>query len=153
MVRQWRCARPQQLPRDPSEATLALLKNDIQLFPIGLAAVGGHFKEGRLTALAVATEKRIPMLPEVPTMAEAGVPGFEVTVWHGVCGPARLPRPILERLNADVVAALTARDVQQRLVEQGIDAAPLSPEEFSAFIRSEVAKWAKVVKQSGARAE
>jgi len=80
--------------RGSPEATLALLKNDIQLFPIGLAAVGGHFKEGRLTALAVATEKRVPMLPDVPTMGESGYPGFVASNWWGMAAPAGTPHQL-----------------------------------------------------------
>src|SRR5882757_8993024 len=95
--------------RGSPEATLALLKNDIQLFPIGLAAVGGNYKDGRLTALAVATENRIPMLPDVPTMAESGFPGFVASNWWGMAAPAGTPDDILDTLAQAVAEAQKTR--------------------------------------------
>jgi tripartite-type tricarboxylate transporter receptor subunit TctC len=136
-----------------SQATTDLLAGQVQMMILNLPSQLPSIKAGRTRALAVTSAKRAAQLPEVPTMAEAGVPGFEVTVWYGICGPARLARPILDKLNAEVVAALRGRDTQQRLLDQGIDAAPMTPEEFGSFMRAEVAKWAKVVKDSGARAD
>jgi tripartite-type tricarboxylate transporter receptor subunit TctC len=107
-------------------------------------------KAGRVRALGITTLKRSTQLPEVPTIAESGVPGFEVMVWYGMCAPAAAPEPILAKLNADVLKALATPDLQQRLTEQGIDAAPMTRRDFDAFIRSETLKWAKAVKDSGA---
>ena len=110
-------------------------------------------KSGRVRALGITTAKRSAQLPEVPTIAESGVPGFEVMVWYGMCAPAAVPGSILAKLNADVLKALATADLQQRLTEQGIDAAPMTRQEFEAFIKSETVKWAKAVKDSGATAE
>lgn len=110
-------------------------------------------KSGKLRALAVTSAKRFPALPDLPTMQEAGVPGYEATAWFGIVAPKATPRPIVERLNAEVNKALALPEVKQRLLQQGAEAAPGSPEDFAAFIHNEVAKWAKVVKASGAKVD
>jgi len=110
-------------------------------------------KSGKLRALAVTSAKRFPALPDLPTMQEAGVPGFEATAWFGMVAPKAMPRPIVERLNAEVNKALAMPDVREKLLQQGAEAAPGSPEDFGRFIHNEVAKWAKVVKASGARVD
>jgi tripartite-type tricarboxylate transporter receptor subunit TctC len=105
-------------------------------------------KSGRTRALAVTSPKRTSHLPDVPTMMEAGVQ-LDVTVWYGLCAPAAVPKTVVAKLNADLHKALNAPDVQRRLMEQGVDPAPSTPEEFAAFIRAETGKWAKVVKEAG----
>jgi tripartite-type tricarboxylate transporter receptor subunit TctC len=110
-------------------------------------------KVGKVRALAVTSPKRSVYLPDAATMIESGVPDFEVTVWYGMCAPAAVPKPILAKLNADLVKALNMPDVQQRLAAQGVDAAPTTAEQFAAFIKSETAKWAKVVKDAGVTVE
>jgi tripartite-type tricarboxylate transporter receptor subunit TctC len=105
-------------------------------------------KSGRTRALAVTSPKRTAHLPEVPTMIESGV-AVDVTVWYGLCAPAAVPKPILAQLNTDLHKALTAPDVQRRLMEQGVDPAPSTPDQFAVFIRAETEKWAKVVKDAG----
>jgi tripartite-type tricarboxylate transporter receptor subunit TctC len=105
-------------------------------------------KSGRTRALAVTSPKRSVHLPDVPTMIESGIP-VDVTVWYGLCAPAAVPKPILSKLNADLHQALNVPDVQRRLVEQGVDPAPSTPDQFAAFIRSETEKWARVVKDAG----
>jgi tripartite-type tricarboxylate transporter receptor subunit TctC len=110
-------------------------------------------KAGRLRGLAVSTLKRSPQLPDVPTVAESGVPGFEVTVWYGLCAPAGVPKPIVARLNADIVKTLNVPEVKERLAQNSIEATPSTPEQFAAHIKSETAKWAKVVKDSGVAVE
>jgi len=112
-----------------------------------------HIRSGRLRALAVTTAQRYAALPDLPTVAEAGVPGYEASSWFGILGPAAMPREALARLNAEVNRAIRLPDVQERLAQEGAIVAPISPEEFGAFIRTEVAKWAKVVKASGAKAD
>ena len=112
-----------------------------------------YIKAGRVRALAVTTAKRSAQLPDVPTMAEAGVPGFEVTVWYAMFAPAGVPIPIIAKLNADVVKVLNMPDVKERFAQQGADASPSTPEQLVAFQKSEITKWAKVVKESGATAE
>jgi tripartite-type tricarboxylate transporter receptor subunit TctC len=110
-------------------------------------------KSGKLRALAVTTAKRSSIAPEVPTMAEAGLPGYELGSWHGVFAPARTPAEIVARLNAAIVKGIQSADVKDKLGALGVEPVGNSPEAFSAFVRAEVPKWAKVVKESGAKAE
>ena len=128
--------------RGSPEATLALLKNDIQLFPIGLAAVGSHFREGRLRALAVATETRIPMLPDVPTMAEFGFPGFVASNWWGMAAPAGTPDAVLDTLAQAVAEAQRTALVKERFTALGMLVPDLSRSTFAASLRSEAAQMA-----------
>jgi tripartite-type tricarboxylate transporter receptor subunit TctC len=104
---------------------------------------------GKVRALGVTTAKRNGRVPDVPTIAESGVPGYEVTVWYGICAPAATPKPVIGKLNADMVRALHMTDLRQRLDQQGVEATPGSSEDFAAFIKSETTKWAKVVKDAG----
>jgi tripartite-type tricarboxylate transporter receptor subunit TctC len=110
-------------------------------------------KTGRLRVLAVTGARRSPLLPDEPTVSEAGLPGFDVTSWYGMFAPAGLPTDILKKLNQDIAAALATPDLVKRLASLGADTAPLSPEDFRTFVRDEIAKWAKVVKESGARVD
>lgn len=112
-----------------------------------------HIKSGMLRALAVTSAKRSPALPDVPTIAEAGVPGYEASSWFGVLAPAGTPKEIVARLNADIVKVLAAPDIKERLSAQGADPVGNTPEQFAAYIRTEQIKWAKVVKDSGAKIE
>jgi len=108
---------------------------------------------GRLRALAVTTPKPSAIAPEVPTLAEAGLPGYEATLWYGLFAPAGTARENVARLSGEVVAILALTDVRESLKQQGAEPAGNSPEEFAAFVKSEIAKWAEVVKTSGARAD
>ena len=117
------------------------------------ASVIPYIKAGRLRALAVTTSKRSAAVPDLPTVSEAGVPGFEAITWHGVVVPRATPRALVERLNADIVKALQARDLHERLESLGAELAPGTPQDFADYIAREIPKWAKVVKDSGARAE
>lgn len=112
-----------------------------------------YLKAGKTRALAVTTAKRSAHLPDVPTMIEAGVPGFEVTLSYALYAPAAVPKPIVAKLNGDVAKTLNAREVRERLAQQGADAASSTPDQLAAFQRSEIAKWAKVIKESGATAD
>ena len=103
---------------------------------------------GRLRALVVTSAKRASAWPSVPTAIESGMPGFEVTSWYGVCAPAGTPKPVLDKVHADVTAALSAPELQQRLLELMVEPAPMSPADFDAFIRVETGKWARVVKEA-----
>ena len=111
----------------------------------------GAIKAGRVRALGVTSLKRAAQLPTVPTLAESGIPGFEVMVWLGVCAPTAVPKPIISKLNADIVKALNAPDVQRSLAGQGIEPQSSTPEQLGALQRAEIARWAKAVKDSGAR--
>ena len=110
-------------------------------------------KAGKLRALAVTTAKRSSVAPEVPTLAESGLPGFEVGSWQGVFAPAGTPPEIVKRLNAEIVKALNMPDVRDKLSGLGAEIVADSPEEFSALVKAEVAKWADVVKKSGAKVD
>jgi len=96
---------------------------------------------------------RSSLLPDVPTVSEAGLPGFDVTSWYGVFGPAGLPAGIVAKLNLEIGSAVTAPEVRERLAALGAEPSVKAPEEFSRYVRQEIAKWAKVVKDSGAKAE
>jgi tripartite-type tricarboxylate transporter receptor subunit TctC len=106
---------------------------------------------GRLRALAVSSAKRGHMLPDVPTMAEAALPGFDVTVWQGILAPAGTPREIVTRLHSEIISTLQKPEVQSRMAALGVDIIGNSPQEFAAFIKRDIAKWAVVIKASGAR--
>jgi tripartite-type tricarboxylate transporter receptor subunit TctC len=110
-----------------------------------------HIKAGTLRALASSGAQRTASAPDLPTIAEAGLPGYETTVWFGLLAPANTPRDIIERLNREVTRALTDADVKKQFATQGIDAMGGTPEQFAAYIRDETAKWARVVQASGAK--
>ena len=114
-----------------------------------LPALLPHIVSGKIRALAVTSATRSARLPAVPTMLESGVADYVVTAWYGMCAPAATPVPILDKLHADLTKTLQAPDVQQRLADLVIEVAPTSRDEFTAFILSEMARWAKVVRDSG----
>ena len=108
-----------------------------------------HVQAGKVRGLAVTGARRAEALPDVPTVAEAGVPGYEATNWYGLLAPAKTPAAVIDRINREMTAALKAPEVAEGLKSRGIDAAPNSPAEFAAFIRAETAKWRPIVLQSG----
>jgi tripartite-type tricarboxylate transporter receptor subunit TctC len=112
-----------------------------------------HIKSGRLRGLGVTSKKRAGGVPDIPTIAEAGLPGYEAVQWFGLLAPAATPREIVSRLHGETVRALQAGDVRSRLSADGADPVGSTPEEFAAFIRSETTKWAKVVKEAGIQPE
>jgi tripartite-type tricarboxylate transporter receptor subunit TctC len=128
-----------------------LISGQVQLMFESTNSIAQHVRAGRVRALAVTGAKRSTSLPEVPTMIEAGVAGYEVNAWTGVIAPAGLPRPILDRLNAAVNATVKTPEVRERLVQLGSEASGGTPEEFSALIRRDSAMWAEVVRRSGAK--
>jgi tripartite-type tricarboxylate transporter receptor subunit TctC len=130
-----------------------LLAGHVQLASMGFPPAMPQIKSGRLRAIAVTGPKRSPLMPEVPTVNESGLPGFEVSSWYGLYAPLKVPGNIVARLNADAVAILAESDVRERLASLGAEPAPMSPEEFGRFTRSEMDKWARVVKASGATAD
>lgn len=109
-----------------------------------------HIKAGKVRALGVTTAKRNAQAPTVPTIAESGVPGYDVAFWFALFAPAATPKPILAKLNSDLVQSLKLPDTQRRLTESGVDVAVSTSEQLAAFVKSETIKWAKVVKDSGA---
>ncbi len=127
-------------------ALTALLGNQISVFFSTFASALPHVKAERLRAYAVTSAKRAPPLPEVPTVAESGVPGYEYSTWYGLLAPARTPRAIVDRLSQTTVAVLNAPDYRKRLLAQGMDPVPSTAAHYSAYLKSETEKWAKVVR-------
>jgi tripartite-type tricarboxylate transporter receptor subunit TctC len=130
-----------------------VLAGSIHLVVIGVPAAGPLIKSGRLRALAVVAPQRLPALPDVPTAAEAGLQNYEVTTWYGVLAPAGTPRPIVARLNGELVKIMHAPEVKERLAGLGTDPLTSTPDEFAAFIQKEIAKWADVIRKAGLKAE
>jgi len=130
-----------------------VIAGQAQLMFATSASVIPYIKAGRLRALAVTTARRSASVPDLPTVAEAGVPGFEAITWHGVVVPAATPAALVERLNRDIVSALGERDLRERLESLGAEISPGTPRDFAAYIAREIPKWTRVVKDSGARAE
>ena len=131
-------------------AVTDLLGNQIGIMFDNMPSAIQHVRSGKLVPLAVTTAKRSPELPNVPTIAEAGVPGYEATSWFGMFAPAGTPAPVLAKLNAAIVKVLAQPDVKKKINEQGAEVYSETPEQFAAFIQAESVKWGKVVKESGA---
>jgi len=130
-----------------------LLAGQVQLASIGLPPSMAYINAGKMRAIAVTGMSRSPLLPNVPTVNEAGLPGFDVTSWYGMFAPAALPKNLVAKINGDIAAILDTADMKQRLEKLGADPGPMSPEDFGKFVRAEVEKWAKVVKASGAKVD
>jgi tripartite-type tricarboxylate transporter receptor subunit TctC len=136
-----------------AQATTDFVAGHTQVLFQQLATLEQYIHAGRIRALAVASPKRHPQLPDVPTTADAGLPGYEVTAWFGLVAPAGTPAEVIRRLNAEVLKALETKDIRETLVNQGLQAAGDTPETFSAFIAKELARWMAAVKASGAKAD
>lgn len=130
-----------------------LLAGQLNLMFGNMASAMPHVRSGRLRALAVTSAKRSAAALELPTVAETGLPGYEATSWFALFGPARTPMPIINKLNAEVNALLKMPDVKERMLGLGADAMPMAPRELTAYVGSEIAKWGKLIKASGAKAE
>lgn len=139
--------------RGSSPAAVDLIAGQVQLAMNNIVPTLPHVKSGRLRALGVSGPLRSHVLPEVPTVAQAGVPGFEAMQWYGVLLPAKVPKPIAALLYKEIGAVLQIPLVRARLTEEGGDVVGSTPEQFAAYIEQETAKWAKVVKAAGVRAE
>jgi len=136
--------------RGSAPAVTDLLGGQIAVMFDNLPSAIAQVKSGKLRALAVTTAKRSPALPDVPTIAEGGVPGYEATSWFGLLAPANTPAPVVAKLNASILKALADPEVKKKMEEQGAEPLGEKPEQFAEFIQSETAKWGGVVKQSGA---
>jgi tripartite-type tricarboxylate transporter receptor subunit TctC len=139
--------------RGSGPAALDVLGGQIPLAMVDLVSVLQHVKAGKLVALAVTSAQRLPMLPEVPTFDQAGVPGYESTGWFGVVAPAGTPANTVARLNTEIVAALNDPDIRATMRGLGVEPAPSRPDEFEQYLRSEIQKWARVIKTSGTKLE
>ena len=120
---------------------------------VNIAPVLGHIRAGKAVPIAVTSKTRSSVLPEVPTVAESGMPGYESTTWYGFIGPAGLPRDVVSKLNAAVVNAVAGKDLRDRYIALGAEPETSTPEAFAALIRNDIPAWAKVVKAAGAKAE
>jgi tripartite-type tricarboxylate transporter receptor subunit TctC len=134
-------------------AVTDLLAGEVALMFSPASTVLPHVKTGRLRALAVTTATRLPSLPELPTVAESGLKGYETLTWFGFVAPARTPPAVVTRLNAEIVKVLALPDVRNQFSVQGIEILGGTPERFADYIRDEIAKWAKAIRLSGAKAE
>jgi tripartite-type tricarboxylate transporter receptor subunit TctC len=134
-------------------AVTDLLGGQIEVMMTGAPAVISHVKAGKMRALAISSAQRIESLPDLPTIAEAGVPGFEAIQWYGVVAPAGTPEAVIARLNAEVNRALATPELKARLVAEGAEAAPTTPPAFGAFIAAEIERWRPVIQKAGLKAD
>lgn len=134
-------------------AITAVLSGEVQLYFATVPAALTQMKAGRLRALAVTSVKRIASAPELPTIMESGVSGYDVTGWFGLLAPARTPRNVVALLNSEVNKAIKVQDVRDRLSTEGLEPLGSSPEEFAALIKSEIEKWSRVVRSAGIKPE
>jgi tripartite-type tricarboxylate transporter receptor subunit TctC len=139
--------------RGATAAITDLVGGGIQLMIINTPVSGPLAQSGRVRALGISSSQRSPTYPDIPTIAESGVPGYEVVAWGGIIGPANMPKDIVTRLNAEIRTALASPVVRERFKALGAETDPSTPEEFRELSRRETVKWAKVVKSSGARVD
>jgi tripartite-type tricarboxylate transporter receptor subunit TctC len=134
-------------------AVVSVLSGEAQLTYSSIPTILPHVRSGRVRALGVCNAKRLPSLPEFPTIAEAGLPGYEAYAWGGMIGPANMPASVVQRLSREINEVLRQKDVTDRMLAEGTVPTPSSPEEFTAYIRSELKKWGAVVKVAGIKPE
>ena len=135
------------------DALTNVIGGSVSFFFSPITGAVARVKSGKITALAVSTKDRSPVLPDLPSASEVGIPGFEFNLWTGLLGPGKLPKDIKDKLNREVVRILGTPDVKERMLIQGATPHPMTSPEFDAFIKSEVERLAKVVKASGAKAD
>jgi len=139
--------------RGSAQATADLLGGQVMMSIPGTAGMVGHIKTGKLRALAVTGATRSPQLPDVPTVMEAGVPGYEAYVWMGLLAPKGTPASIVDKIQREVIAALAVTQVKNSLAAAGIEIVGSTPMEFGAFFREEKERWAKVIRETGAKVD
>lgn len=141
------------VPYQGADGITDLISGRVQMAFAGLPQALPQIKAGKLVALGVSTPTRSPLLPDVPTIAEAGVPGFEVISWYGLLAPAKTPKPIVDKISADVATVLKDKDIKDRFLALGLEPVGTSSDEFAGHIKSEVEKWDGVVKKAGITAD
>ena len=134
-------------------ATTALLSNEVQVLMTNMASVLPYAKSGRIKMLGISSPKRSPLAAEVPTVAEAGVPGFEYATWYGMLAPAGTPKSVVDQLQAAIARLVKNPQVQERFTSQGLDVYASTPAEFNSYLNAEIVKWDKVVRAAGIKAE
>ena len=134
-------------------AVVAVLAGEAHLTYSSIPTILPHVRSGRVRALGIGNAQRIPSLPDFPTIAEMGLPGYEAYAWGGMIGPANMPPPVVQRLSKEIVDILKQKDVTDRMLSEGTVPTPSTPEEFTAYIKSELKKWGEVVKMAGIKAE
>jgi tripartite-type tricarboxylate transporter receptor subunit TctC len=134
-------------------AVVAVLSGEAHLTYSSIPTILPHVRSGRVRALGVGNAQRVPSLPEFPTIAEMGLPGYEAYAWGGMIGPANMPPQIVQRLSKEIVEILRQKDVTDRMLSEGTVPTPSGPDEFTAYIKSELKKWGEVVKMAGIKAE
>jgi tripartite-type tricarboxylate transporter receptor subunit TctC len=139
--------------KDAQQSITGLISGDIDLLFENLGAIVPHVKSGRVHALAVSGPKRSAVLPDLPTIAEAGVPGFEIVTWAGIIGPRGLPKEIVTKLNLEINNALASPALKEKFAASGLEPVGGTPEQFEVFIRAEAMKWAGVVKRARVRVD
>ena len=130
-----------------------LLAGEISLYFANVPAAFRHVQAGKLRPIALSGTNRTPAAPGIPTVAESGIPGFDVTSWFGVAAPAKTPRAIVDRLHSEIVRALNTPDLRERMQGMGADPVGNTPEQYTAFVQNEILKWGKVIKAAGIRGE
>ena len=134
-------------------AVTDVIGGQVQTMFANTLSVLPHIKSGRLRSIAIGSAKRSAATPDIPTVSESGVPGFEAITWFGMFAPTGTPRDIINRVNAEITKAVNSPDVREKLISQGADPFTMTPEQFKKFFSSEIAKWAKAVKAAGVTLE
>ena len=130
-------------------ALIAVMSGEVQMLIATMSDALSHIESGKVIALGVTTSKRSPLVPALPTLAEAGLPGYEYSTWYGVFSPAGVPQPIIDQLSQDMARAVAAPAVRKRFAATGIEAATSTPDEFGKYVKADVQKWAKVIQAAG----
>ena len=141
-------AKFEHVPYKGTLSVIGMLQGETAVIFENLISVGAHLKAGRLKALAVGSSKRSPSMPQLPTVAEAGVPGYNMVLWFGIVAPAGTPRPVADKIQRDIVTITRLPDVKTRLASLDADPVVTTPDQFDAFIKAEMQKWARVVKEA-----
>ena len=141
------------VPYKGTQSVIGIMRGETVMLFENLISVGTHVHSGKLRALAVGATKRSGVMPELPTVSEAGVPGYEMAAWFGVLAPVATPKPVIATLHREIANILKQPEIRERFAKLGAEPVGNTPEEFDAFIKAEITKWAKVVKEAGIKAD